>query len=83
MIIILIQILFFHYKNNLFIFRNQKNTLIKNKTEIFENKIKRLKASHLEDLKERDEKIAVIFAFMLFFIFNIFFFFSESCFKFK
>lgn len=33
--------------------------MIKNKTEMYENKIKRLKAYYSEEIQERDEKIAV------------------------
>lgn len=35
--------------------------MIKNRTELYENKINRLKAYYLEEIKERDEKLAVIF----------------------
>jgi len=33
--------------------------MIKNKTEMYENKIKRLKAYYIEEIRERDEKLAV------------------------
>lgn len=34
--------------------------MIKNRTEMYENKIKRLKDYYLGEIKERDEKLAVI-----------------------
>lgn len=37
----------------------QKETMIKNKTEMYENKIKRLKAYYCEEIRERDEKLAL------------------------
>lgn len=43
----------------MFVFSKQKETMIKNKTEMYENKIKRLKAYYSEEIKERDEKLAV------------------------
>jgi len=43
----------------LFVFRKQKETMIKNKTEMYENKIKRLKAYYCDEIRERDEKLAV------------------------
>jgi len=33
--------------------------MINNKTEMYENKIKRLKAFYCEEIRERDEKLAV------------------------
>jgi len=43
----------------LFVISKQKETMIKNKTEMYENKIKRLKAYYCEEIRERDEKLAV------------------------
>lgn len=49
-------------------FRNQKDTMVKNKIEYYESKIKRLKENYLEELQEKNRKIAVI-QFFLFFIY--------------
>lgn len=43
----------------MYVFRKQKETMLKNKTEMYENKIKRLKAYYCEEIRERDEKLAV------------------------
>ncbi|XP_026823072.1 kinesin-like protein KIF20A [Rhopalosiphum maidis] len=45
--------------NNNAFHNKQKETMIKNKTEMYENKIKRLKAYYIEEIRERDEKLAL------------------------
>lgn len=35
----------------------------KNKTEFYENKINRLKAYYLEEIRERDDQLSVIYTF--------------------
>lgn len=45
---------------NFFFFRNQRASALKSRTDMYENKIARMKDYYLEEIKERDEKLAVI-----------------------
>lgn len=42
-----------------FSIRSQKQTMINNKTEMYEAKLAKLKAYYLEEIRERDEKLKV------------------------
>jgi len=44
-------------ENNNIFHQNQKKTMMKNNTEMYENKITRLKEYYLEEIRERDEKL--------------------------